>query len=157
MLRIVAIRRKSQNHYPQKILPTHQALWCIQSQIAWCLPLWNMHYHRSFPLDRFCLFSFPFRANRDELEKVTCDNIVRVWQAKLELCSYRITGARSTMWHVSTQQRLDTATFPKLMDFKVDLLPFNEIAKFSSISWNCKNWYPQNRRNPQIAKFCTRK
>ena len=71
----------------------------VQSWTAWLFPLWNMHNHFSFP--RFCLsflLSVPSRAREGRL---MISMIVGVSWAKLTLCSYRITGARCTMRHVS--------------------------------------------------------
>ena len=71
-------------------------------------------------------------------------------RAKLELCSYRITGARCTMLHVprkSTRrlrvlQQLQSRHCHISVDFKVELLAvlvwLREIAKFSSTSRNRK-------------------
>ena len=89
----------------------------VQSQTTWCLPLWNMHNH-----SLLIVFAFSFLLSR----AITCLRkwhlMVSISQAKLKLCSYRITGARCTIWHVSRKSTrrlhcskfsLDTATFTK--------------------------------------------
>ena len=77
------------------------------------------------------LFFFPVPSRAWESD-IFFKSIVGVSRAKLKLYSCRITGARCTIWHVSCKSTqilhcskfsLDTATFTKQVDFKVELLP----------------------------------
>ena len=94
-----AIGKNRKNKYPQKFLPTHLALWCMYSHklrdvchfgTSIIILFWSfLPFFTSFPCHH-------------ELAKVTFDDIDRGnFKSKRKLCSYRITGARCTIWHFS--------------------------------------------------------
>ena len=93
------IGKNRKNKYPQIFLPTHLALWWMCNHklrdvchFGTCIIIlfWSfLPFFTSFPCHH-------------ELAKVTFDDIDR-WSftSKRKLCSYRITGARCTIWHFS--------------------------------------------------------
>ena len=73
-----------------------------QSQTVWCWPLFGAHANHSFLI--FSGFSFlPSRAITSLGKWHFLMSIVGVSRAnlRLKLCSWRITGGRCTIWHVS--------------------------------------------------------
>ena len=119
-LRFGKIRK---NKYPQKFLPTHLALWCIYNH-----KLRDVCHFGTCIIILFWSFlpfftSFPCHL---ELAKVTFDDIFHgSFTSKRKLCSYRITGARCTMFHVNLHEKYIAASsvlaLPHLLLKQVDL------------------------------------
>ena len=93
------IGKNRKNKYPQIFLPTHLALWCMCNH-----KLGDVCHFGTCIIILFWSF-LPFFTSlpcHHELAKVTFDDIDRgSFTSKRKLCSYRITGARCTIWHFS--------------------------------------------------------
>ena len=131
-------------NYPQKFLPMlyirHSGVYTIKNYVMFSI--WEHALSISF--DRFfsAISFLPSRAITSSRKwRLMISMIVGVARAKLNrLCSYEITGERWPygMFHVNLRRlyahgsnlRLNTVTFTKPVDFKVELLLF--------VEWNRK-------------------
>ena len=108
--RIFAIWKNRKIKYPQKFLPTHQALWRIHNhklcdvftledqECMFSCALGDMHNHSPLIVSAFSFLPSP---RHHELEKVTFEDIDDRRPSFTSVRSQWRTDARCTKWHVS--------------------------------------------------------